>query len=492
VSCNCNDPGDRPQHSKEKCVHLREAEDKVKNGFHDGTIGEATAAHLAVVAEEQGCCCGHGGQCSCALLKKDHCRSGDVTPPHGPAVKPKLETTKSDGSITVFQNGHHKPVHRKNHLAHECGMPYKMPIPRAKTDQNISAKARRSVDSLALDNNMMFNPSAFTPQTSAPFNNERRTSKSEQHSPKIFAMGSGCNGLGHDDLAAIDFSNLAPVQTNQSMQSTTSDAFGYTAVEPLSAMAESTFDPWSAFPSADSNVPNNNPFGVWPTNHDAVGLAQPALTAASSGTQSEIDEIPPIDDAFTFDAMPSIQEDTGSFNLDALQESGSPQSNRRSLPANFFKAVPEGVEWPTTFDNLLQGGPQQQQNVAHSLNIDDMWEGSNLPSITDAPKHHSGGLPNTTRPVSRSVGPTAAPSDDILRSLFPDMDLNGNYLASDSNQVISSGDGQMSFSGMDENNGFTSQPWSDGSVSVPADPFTSPYDLDNDFSNPDFSGNWIQ
>ena len=120
----------------------------------------------------------------CAMLKKE-IDGGTVTPPHGPAVKPRLETTRSDGSITVFQNGHHKPVHRKNHLAHECGMPYKVPMSRAHTDQNVSAKARRSVDSLALDNTMPFNPSAFTPQTSAPFDADDRMTSRKHIASKV-------------------------------------------------------------------------------------------------------------------------------------------------------------------------------------------------------------------------------------------------------------------------------------------------------------------
>lgn len=288
VSCDCGE-AEKPHHSKEKCVHLREAEERAKAGFRDEPAVEKSAAHLAAVAEEQGCCCHHGGHCTCAMLKKDAGRDS-ATPPHGPAVKPRLETTKSDGHITKFTNGHHKPVHRKNHLAHESGMPYKMPMPRAHTLHTVSAKARRSVDSLALDNTMPFNPSAFTPQTSAPFNSERRMSKSEQPSPKLSGTDMAFPPFGNSKLSTMDFSSLGPVQTNYGMPSSATGGFNSSAMEPMSGMTDTSFDPWSALPSGDSaSMPNNNPFGVWPSQADITGMSQPALTAASSGTQSEID-----------------------------------------------------------------------------------------------------------------------------------------------------------------------------------------------------------
>ncbi|KAK4579899.1 hypothetical protein LTR86_000100 [Recurvomyces mirabilis] len=498
VSCECGEGSDKAHHSKEKCIHLREAEGRVRSGSQDECVHDKHA--LAAVAEEQGCCCPHGGKCTCALTKKHVDSDGDVTPPRGPAVKPRLETTKSDGSITVFQNGHHKPVHRKNHLAHECGMPYKVPMSRAKTDHGVVAKARRSVDSLALDNNMDATPSAFMPQTSAPFNTERRMSKSEQHSPKIFPKDPSYLGFSNADLASIDFSTLRPVQTNQSIQSLSNDMYNFTPIEPLSAVADSAFDPWSSMPSADSAImPDNNPFGVWPTNPDVNGLAQPALTAASSGTQSEIDEIPIDEEAFTF-GMPSIQEDAGAFNFDTVSDlPGTPNYNRRSLPPNFLKNITPSPDWP--FD-LNTTSNQDFTSNTEDATFDDAWEGSNLPSITDAPKRHTHGLPNVGRPASRSIGPGHAPADDIIKSLFPDMDFDGSYfnttsLAQDFGlndvQVNEIGNNsQMSFGPMNEDMELTSQSWADGSMTIPNDEYTSPYDLNQDFSNPGFDGNWSQ
>ncbi|TKA73735.1 hypothetical protein B0A55_05453 [Friedmanniomyces simplex] len=433
------------------------------------------------------------------MLKKEVDKDGSVTPPRGPAVKPRLETTKSDGSITVFQNGHHKPVHRKNHLAHESGMPYKMPMPRANIHVGVSTKARRSVDSLALDNNMHRNPSAFSPQTSAPFNTERRLSKSEQPSPKISAADKPYATLSDPKFASIGFGDLEPIQTDQSMLSMASDGFGF-HLEPKSGATDSAFDPWSAMPSADSaNMPNNNPFGVWPTNPDVSGLAQPALTAASSNTQSEIDEVPRMDDMFGF-TMPSIQEDAGTFNLDALQGPGSPQSNRRSLPANFFTDMPANPDWLMGVDSTRDGEPKPF-DATQAFDFDDVWEGSNLPPVTGMSSRLAGGLPNTGRPASKSLGPSSAPSNAVFQQLFPDLDFQGNYFGSYGGMQdfttgtggrAGSADATMDFGPMNEDFGFTSQPWSNGSMSVPNDEFTPQYDLDQDYSNPDLLGTWPQ
>ena len=61
--------------------------------------------------------------------------------------KPRLLKADSDNSLTVFTNGHHKPVHKHNDSAHKCGLPYKIPIPHSVPGNDA---ARRSTDSLPL------------------------------------------------------------------------------------------------------------------------------------------------------------------------------------------------------------------------------------------------------------------------------------------------------------------------------------------------------
>lgn len=494
---------------------MREAEGRAKGvGFLDDAQHEKDTAFLVAVAEEQGCCCHHGGKCSCALLRKDDDYDDDGIPPHGkPAVsKPRLETTRSDGSITVFANGHHKPVHRKNHAAHECGMPYKIPMSRSKTDHDIPLAASRSVDSLNLDSSAVNDANDCSPLNTQAFHFPRRLSKSEQASPKMMAyLFSNAGGLTDDKFTSVDFSDLDHTRTNESA---TSAPTAFPSFDPTSGVSDGGLDAWSAFPSADlAAMPDNNPFGVWPTNHEIGGLAQPALTAASSGTLSEIDEIQVMEDAYAL-GMPSIQENAPTFDVDANMNGGSPQSNRRSLPPSFFGnsdfAPPALVdEWPAPltdapFDGKSIDNPQ-------SLTLNDPWQVPGLQPAAGLPRRPTPGpLSPSGRPISLSVGRSSAPSNDIMRQLFPDMDLDGNSPplaayrptpASFKPQAFPHGlplehGGPNNGSSGDINesrNEFAPQSWDDGSMSVPNDPFPEAFDFDEDYTSPDFAtASWTQ
>jgi hypothetical protein len=394
-------------------------------------------------------------------------------------------------------------------------MPYKMPMPRFPSENTVASAARRSVDSLALDNNMPYQPSAFAPQTSAPFNTERRKSKSEQPSPKLSPIGQVCSGTGEtklNGLTSIDFTTLTQTQTNQSIQSTMSDSFGYPSYDTMSGVTDSTFN-WSAAPSADpSGMPNNNYFGVWPTSSDNSIMGQPALTAASSGTTSEIDEMPQMEDVYGV-VMPSIQEDVD-FDLINVPSGNSPQANRRSLPPSFFGNLDQIMpgmypEFQASVDNVNATAENktrtQQGNLSSSF--DETWQMPASRPFPSMPQRALGGLPAGARPQSRSLGPANAPGDEIIRQLFPDIDINstnafrptsspqmdfGPNKITTGSQMLGITSSPVDFSPMDSDVGFTSQAFSDGSMTIPNDTFTSPYEIDQDFSSQDFTGNWSQ
>ena len=228
-----------------------------------------------------------------------------------------------------------------------------MPVSRHKQDPNVSRVARRSMDNLSLNTQNMASANQGYPIPQ--FNPARRMSKSEQTSPKMRpSLLGNFQGLSDNQLSAVDFVGLDSVRTNETAHSTTSEA-GLQQMDPMSALADNFFDPWSAFPSGDSQtMPNNNPFGVWATAHDLTGINQPALTAASSGTQSEADEIPAMEDVFE-PGMPSIQEDP---SRNGLIPDNSNQVNRRSLPPNFFGNADfamsafnnSNINWPAQCD----------------------------------------------------------------------------------------------------------------------------------------------
>lgn len=501
MKCDCGE-SEKSHHPREKCIHLREAEERAKAEQSEDHASDKDPAHLAAVAEEQGCCCSHGGPCTCAILMKGSEDTAGV--PHGPAVKPKLEKTTSDGAITVFTNGHHKPVHRKNHAAHECGMPYKVPAPRPDIQQDLSRAARRSVDNLALESSLTYQGLPTALRTDVAYPTGRRKSKSEQPSPKIMPIGA-CSGLGDSKLATIDFNDLTRSQTNSSVQSTTSTNY-YQTFDPLSGVTDSSFDPWSSIPSADSTgMQSNNAFGVWPTLADHSSVSQPALTAASSGTQSEIDEIPLMDDLHGY-PMPSIQEDMDNDTTN-LGSGNSPQFNRRSLPPGFFGNVDFGVPGPTSdWQGSLGDITAAQNKMQYTTpnNFEDFWSMSPTQISSSVPQRALGGLPFSPRPQSRSVGSSNIPNDEIIKQLFPDLDLNSSMFGSTGSPQMNTDrtmggiskssitSAPMDFGPMDESMGFTTQNWSDGSMSVPDDTFTSSYDLDQDYSDPQFPPDWTQ
>ncbi|KAJ5089980.1 hypothetical protein N7532_008664 [Penicillium argentinense] len=102
------------------------------------------------------CGCSHGQRCTCALKKEPHLdpvpETGLPVPhPSVPAElprKPLLTSTKSESTLTIFRDGHHKPAHKHNDMAHKCGLPYT--IPRSHTIHHPSDMPRRSVDHLPL------------------------------------------------------------------------------------------------------------------------------------------------------------------------------------------------------------------------------------------------------------------------------------------------------------------------------------------------------
>lgn len=213
-------------------------------------------------------------------------------------------------------------------------------------------------------------------------------------------MFAEAGGLTWNKLNHVDFSDLGQTRTNESAD--------FPPFDNMDTLLESPFDDWPPLEDISAGMPNNNPFGAWPTNAE-TGLAQPALTAASSGTQSEIDEIPILEDVYTH-GMPSIAE--VNFDLDT----GSPQTNRRSLPPGFFGNIdfssPTTDEWQAQMqDNEMNNKPSP------AMMFTDPWQ-SNL----QVPAPNSTTF-NAGRPMARSVGPANAPSGDIIKQLFPDMDV---------------------------------------------------------------------
>ncbi|PWY78319.1 copper fist DNA binding domain protein [Aspergillus heteromorphus CBS 117.55] len=138
------------------------------------------------------CGCTHGQRCTCALKKEPHLDTVPETglPPPPPAAlldqpkKPQLTSTKSESTLTIFRDGHHKPAHKHNDMAHKCGLPYT--IPRSHTIHSTSDVARRSVDHLPLAQSTMMGEGLASqqPAEQSPTRGLHRRVKSEHGSPE--------------------------------------------------------------------------------------------------------------------------------------------------------------------------------------------------------------------------------------------------------------------------------------------------------------------
>ena len=153
------------------------------------------------------CCCGHGVRCSCSL-KKEHL---DTVPEdlaqasnlHKDTHKRPISSLNNhESKITVFTNGHHKPVHKINDAHNHCGAPYRLPHkPHPLAAQR--EVAQRSSDSLPLTKSHMFDPSPLHDSiTSAPQN--VRKVRSEHNSPVVKAVSDRSQVQDHLVIPPLD------------------------------------------------------------------------------------------------------------------------------------------------------------------------------------------------------------------------------------------------------------------------------------------------
>jgi len=256
------------------------------------------------------CCCSHGSRCSCSL-KKEHLDpvpesdSDEASASSTPAVgmrRARALTVQSEGSgLTVFTNGHHKPVHKHNNMAHKCGLPYTVPRAHSIHGSSPSGLANRSVDNLphtntidALHSDSHIKDSIFSAQQ------EQRMVKSEHGSPLASP------NLNFEDLNGmlppLDLSNLSGDYNFMA------NLDGFCSApdldQPLfSAGLSSASIDWSHYDGLDFNNNSNSAdnfadssYSQAPsfTGFDFSSIDQPALTTTStSGEISEVEDFAP-------------------------------------------------------------------------------------------------------------------------------------------------------------------------------------------------------
>ncbi|KAI9372896.1 hypothetical protein BJX61DRAFT_542262 [Aspergillus egyptiacus] len=139
---------------KSRTTHTKcECGDKKKNSHKNDLDPHSEKRDLKQDSRPR-CGCTQGQRCTCALKKEPHLdpvpETGVAPPTAAPASepprKPQLTSTKSDSTLTIFRDGHHKPAHKHYDMAHRSGLPYT--IPRSHTIH--ADAARRSMDHLPL------------------------------------------------------------------------------------------------------------------------------------------------------------------------------------------------------------------------------------------------------------------------------------------------------------------------------------------------------
>jgi hypothetical protein len=290
VKCEC---GEKP-HAKSECVHLDKPD--AKNWIY----GDPGLDHTS--DQHHSCCCTHGARCTCALKKEHLDTVPEIDLPEGSPTsnpelrKPRLVSAQSENTLTVFTNGHHKPVHKHNDMAHKCGAPYK--IPRSHTIHGHSEMAQRSMDSLPLTKRALLSHESLPHHdsiTSAP--QPVRLVKSEHGSPEIkpFSNLEPLNtSIPPLDSSYSPYDTGSPVMLPFGYERYPENYFAPHDVEPALNSAGLNAPPvdWSTF-----GIPYDNP--AFSTEHsqppsyasfDYSNLGHPGLTTSSSGDISEAED----------------------------------------------------------------------------------------------------------------------------------------------------------------------------------------------------------
>lgn len=257
------------------------------------------------------CCCSHGLRCTCSL-KKEHLDpvpesdSDEASASSTPAVENKRRsralTVQSEGSgLTVFTNGHHKPVHKHNNMAHKCGLPYVVPRAHSIHGSSPSGLANRSVDNLPHTNTIdALHSDSHIKDSMVSAQQEQRMVKSEHGSPLMSPNSSfdELNGM----LPPLDLSNLSGDYNFMA------NLDGFCSApeldQPLfSAGLTSASIDWSHYDGLDFNNNRNSTDNFADSTYsqaasfngfDFSSIDQPALTTTStSGEISEVEDLAP-------------------------------------------------------------------------------------------------------------------------------------------------------------------------------------------------------
>ena len=444
VKCEC---GDRP-HGKGDCAQLEKGDSKRE--LDDGV--------LSIVSDRSAvdsniCCCSHGSRCICALKKEhlDPVPEIDVpeikpSPLSPDSRKPRLSTTQSESSLTVFVNGHHKPAHKHNDAAHKCGVPYK--IPRPHTIHGHSSISQTPMDYLLLTK--LENETSSQNQRSmfnVPAN--VRLVRSEHGSPEMTSvpnMDQFDIQIPSLDLLYSTFNNFTASPIGDDYTDQVTRGFEYfTPPEDqpaFSAGLDMPVDDWSAvdlplekpaYPTLYSQPPSYASF-------DYSNVGHPGLTASSSGDVSETEES-------LLHGLPSpVALDINQYTS-SVSEPASTENYQMVSSASSYMGMPQvsalagaGIEG-LDLDAYLQAAsasPASFEEFPTSAATDAETFTAHGITVQDAQKFAHSGAPTQER-GELSMPTTTTSSDPLWAASFHGESLDGEDNNFDSEDGLSDG-----------------------------------------------------
>ena len=344
--------------------------------------------------------------------------------------RPRALTAQSEGGLTVFTNGHHKPVHKHNNMAHKCGLPYVVPRAHSIHGPSPSGLANRSVDNLPHTSTIdALHSESHIKDSMVSAQQEQRRVKSEHGSPLLGPSNfDQLNGL----LAPLDLSNLAgDYNFLQNLD-------GFSTVpdqeQPMfSAGLSSTSVDWSHYDGLDFNNENfaasSYSQAASFTGYDFSSVDQPALTTTStSGEISEVEDFGTLNDATA--ARPTLLNNQYGSDFDNSDFGGDVDGYRLSTASSYI------------------GMPQAQMlasNNVEALDIDAFLKGVATSSTGYAMTNR--GLPNNSYVEDAKTRQTPSPFDENNFQLLAAEEENDAFWMNgftSNNIAINNGPGEIS------------------------------------------------
>lgn len=320
--------------------------------------------------------------------------------------KPHLTSTKSESTLTIFRDGHHKPAHKHNDMAHKCGLPYT--IPRSHTIHHPSDLPRRSVDHLPLTQ------SAFAQEplslSMEPLPQSQQTS---QH-----GSPNSVPSAGTDDIA-----------TTSSLEQAFLDSFAtptFPSTAPMDASIDGTSNNPTSAPTTMDKFPLEQIITSVPPPLDVSTFSTFATTSNNSPITCMAFQDPYHDPYFTSpdSDVPTGPTGTGAPSVDWSSfplYSDVPASTSTQTPsyASFDYTYPSGLPPPSSSGDISEVdefGPLP--GLAHAGNdmhdLHSVSEASDMDHLRVSSASSLVGLPQTQLLSSNDLG--SINIDDFLKS----------------------------------------------------------------------------